>query len=79
MKGPDEIITLAGMRRLRLDQRKGRPLPKNWETLVRNYLETKSHMVALHKLRHDKIYRGAEEHLAEATRIAKLMGVKYGR
>lgn len=72
-----EIITLAGLRKLRLMQRRKKQLPENWRELVTAYVKTKKRMVFLHqKCGPYKMLDTDRKQLAEAKRIAKLMGVK---
>jgi hypothetical protein len=73
----DEIITLTGLRKLRVMQRRKEQLPENWRELATAYIKTKKRMVFLH--REHGPYKMLEmdmEQLAEAKRITKLMGVK---
>jgi len=72
-----EIITLAGLRKLRLMQRRKEQLPETWKELATAYIKNKKRMVILHR-KHGpyKMLVKDMEQLAEAKRIAKLMGMK---
>jgi hypothetical protein len=70
-----EIITLAGLRMLRVRQRRKEPLPENWKELITAYFETKKQMIILHQEHGPyKMLEKDREQMAEAKRIAKLMG-----
>jgi hypothetical protein len=74
----DGIITLAGMRALRLRQRKKKEaMPEGWQDDVRRYLAMKHQTVALHRAHgsYGKLWK-SEAQLKEARTLARLLGVR---
>lgn len=74
-----EIVTIAGIRNMRLMQKKGMPLPDGWQSLIIDYIKRKESVLdILYPNKHSYMYRQSNESLKEARRIAKLMGVTHG-
>ena len=66
-----EVISLKGLRELLKMKEEGKPLPENYEELVRNYIKFKFASVK----RHERVLMKVKEQLKEAIGIASALNV----
>jgi len=66
-----EVISLDGLRKLLKMKEEGKPLPENYEELVRNYIKFKFASVE----RHERNLERIKEQLKEAIGIASALNV----
>lgn len=70
-----EVISLAGLRQLRLKQRSGEPMPEGWQDSVRQYVSSKRKLLFLlsHPTQDDEI---VAERRAHCRKLAAELGIK---